>query len=184
MGFQILFPPLKRFVFSHALLQQALGIVHFCWSCSDFADFTLLYRSPLIRASPLLPNFSPTAGWRLSVKPAQSTPRRPEFERCLSRPSAPEPGLTGWLPRGKTMRRFVYCKVVLTTSLVWVLVDVFLLLYFSECNKCDERKDRSLLPALRGESASLLLQPPFPGSSRLIFWHEWMNEWTNDCMSV
>uniref|UniRef100_A0A3Q3R027 Uncharacterized protein n=1 Tax=Monopterus albus TaxID=43700 RepID=A0A3Q3R027_MONAL len=47
------------------------------------------------------------------------------------------------------MRRFIYCKVVLTTSLVWVLVDVFLLLYFSECNKCDERKDRSLLPALR-----------------------------------
>ncbi|KAJ3591613.1 hypothetical protein NHX12_006746, partial [Muraenolepis orangiensis] len=47
------------------------------------------------------------------------------------------------------MRRFVYCKVVLTTSLVWVLMDVFLLLYFSECNKCDDRKDRSLLPALR-----------------------------------
>uniref|UniRef100_A0A674ESJ2 Polypeptide N-acetylgalactosaminyltransferase n=1 Tax=Salmo trutta TaxID=8032 RepID=A0A674ESJ2_SALTR len=47
------------------------------------------------------------------------------------------------------MRRFVYCKVVLTTSLVWVLVDVFLLLYFSECNKCDDRKDHSLLPALR-----------------------------------
>uniref|UniRef100_A0A6Q2Y524 Polypeptide N-acetylgalactosaminyltransferase n=1 Tax=Esox lucius TaxID=8010 RepID=A0A6Q2Y524_ESOLU len=47
------------------------------------------------------------------------------------------------------MRRFVYCKVVLTTSLVWVLVDVFLLLYFSECNKCDDRKERSLLPALR-----------------------------------
>lgn len=49
------------------------------------------------------------------------------------------------------MRRFVYCKVVLTTSLVWVLVDAFLLLYFSECNKCDDRKDHSLLPALRGE---------------------------------
>ncbi|XP_073503261.1 polypeptide N-acetylgalactosaminyltransferase 13 isoform X1 [Phyllobates terribilis] len=48
------------------------------------------------------------------------------------------------------MRRFIYCKVVLATSLVWVLVDVFLLLYFSECNKCDDdRKDRSLLPALR-----------------------------------
>ncbi|XP_038870089.1 polypeptide N-acetylgalactosaminyltransferase 13-like isoform X2 [Salvelinus namaycush] len=47
------------------------------------------------------------------------------------------------------MRRFVYCKVVLTTSLVWVLVDVFLLLYFSECNKCDDRKDHSMLPALR-----------------------------------
>ncbi|XP_054643708.1 polypeptide N-acetylgalactosaminyltransferase 13 isoform X1 [Dunckerocampus dactyliophorus] len=47
------------------------------------------------------------------------------------------------------MRRFAYCKVVLSTSLVWVLVDVFLLLYFSECNKCDDRKERSLLPALR-----------------------------------
>uniref|UniRef100_A0A3B3CZ14 Polypeptide N-acetylgalactosaminyltransferase n=1 Tax=Oryzias melastigma TaxID=30732 RepID=A0A3B3CZ14_ORYME len=47
------------------------------------------------------------------------------------------------------MRRFIYCKVVLTTSLVWVLVDAFLLLYFSECNKCDDRRDRSLLPALR-----------------------------------
>ncbi|XP_074255776.1 polypeptide N-acetylgalactosaminyltransferase 13 isoform X3 [Saimiri boliviensis] len=47
------------------------------------------------------------------------------------------------------MRRFVYCKVVLATSLMWVLVDVFLLLYFSECNKCDEKKERSLLPALR-----------------------------------
>ncbi|XP_065493819.1 polypeptide N-acetylgalactosaminyltransferase 13 isoform X1 [Caloenas nicobarica] len=47
------------------------------------------------------------------------------------------------------MRRFLYCKVVLATSLVWVLVDVFLLLYFSECNKCDDKKERSLLPALR-----------------------------------
>uniref|UniRef100_A0A8C6JNE7 Polypeptide N-acetylgalactosaminyltransferase n=1 Tax=Melopsittacus undulatus TaxID=13146 RepID=A0A8C6JNE7_MELUD len=45
------------------------------------------------------------------------------------------------------MRRFVYCKVVLATSLMWVLVDVFLLLYFSECNKCDDKKERSLLPA-------------------------------------
>uniref|UniRef100_A0A8D1VZU4 Polypeptide N-acetylgalactosaminyltransferase 13 n=1 Tax=Sus scrofa TaxID=9823 RepID=A0A8D1VZU4_PIG len=44
------------------------------------------------------------------------------------------------------MRRFVYCKVVLATSLMWVLVDVFLLLYFSECNKCDDKKERSLLP--------------------------------------
>uniref|UniRef100_A0A8D2LRE7 Polypeptide N-acetylgalactosaminyltransferase n=1 Tax=Varanus komodoensis TaxID=61221 RepID=A0A8D2LRE7_VARKO len=47
------------------------------------------------------------------------------------------------------MRRFAYCKVVLATSLMWVLVDVFLLLYFSECNKCDDKKERSLLPALR-----------------------------------
>ncbi|XP_040913270.1 polypeptide N-acetylgalactosaminyltransferase 13 isoform X4 [Toxotes jaculatrix] len=53
------------------------------------------------------------------------------------------------------MRRFVYCKVVLTTSLVWVLVDVFLLLYFSECNKCDDRKDRSL-PIWRGDVISVI----------------------------
>ncbi|XP_036603866.1 polypeptide N-acetylgalactosaminyltransferase 13 [Trichosurus vulpecula] len=47
------------------------------------------------------------------------------------------------------MRRFVYCKVALATSLMWVLVDVFLLQYFSECNKCDDKKERYLLPALR-----------------------------------
>ncbi|XP_050832952.1 polypeptide N-acetylgalactosaminyltransferase 13 [Serinus canaria] len=47
------------------------------------------------------------------------------------------------------MRRFGYCRVVLATSLLWVLLDVFLLLYFSECNKCDDSKERSLLPALR-----------------------------------
>ncbi|XP_072556457.1 polypeptide N-acetylgalactosaminyltransferase 13-like isoform X2 [Paramormyrops kingsleyae] len=57
----------------------------------------------------------------------------------------PQPPHTGC----QAMRRLVYCKVVLTTSLAWVLVDVLLLLYFSECNKCDEHKDRSLLPALR-----------------------------------
>uniref|UniRef100_A0A803JRQ3 Polypeptide N-acetylgalactosaminyltransferase n=1 Tax=Xenopus tropicalis TaxID=8364 RepID=A0A803JRQ3_XENTR len=58
------------------------------------------------------------------------------------------------------MRRFIYCKVVLATSLVWVLLDVFLLLYFSECNKCDDRKDRSLLPALR---AVISRTPEGPG---------------------
>ncbi|MBZ3890066.1 Polypeptide N-acetylgalactosaminyltransferase 13 [Sciurus carolinensis] len=47
------------------------------------------------------------------------------------------------------MRRLVYCKVVLATSQMWVLVDVFFLLYFSEHNKCDDKKERSLLPALR-----------------------------------
>ncbi|EPY82259.1 polypeptide N-acetylgalactosaminyltransferase 1 isoform 2-like protein [Camelus ferus] len=34
--------------------------------------------------------------------------------------------------------------VVLATSLIWVLLDMFLLLYFSECNKCDEKKERGL----------------------------------------
>ncbi|XP_072903434.1 polypeptide N-acetylgalactosaminyltransferase 13 isoform X1 [Hemitrygon akajei] len=47
------------------------------------------------------------------------------------------------------MRRLLCCKVVLATSLIWVLLDVILLLYFSDCNKCDDKKDRSLLPALR-----------------------------------
>ncbi|CAM9326772.1 polypeptide N-acetylgalactosaminyltransferase 13 [Lethenteron reissneri] len=48
------------------------------------------------------------------------------------------------------MRRFAYCKVVLATSLVWVLLDGFLLLYFSECNKCEDKRHRGLLPVLSG----------------------------------
>ncbi|KAF0045368.1 hypothetical protein F2P81_001897 [Scophthalmus maximus] len=44
----------------------------------------------------------------------------------------------------QTMRRFAYCKVVLATSLVWVMLDMFILLYFSECNKCDNKKERGL----------------------------------------
>uniref|UniRef100_A0A670IL12 Uncharacterized protein n=1 Tax=Podarcis muralis TaxID=64176 RepID=A0A670IL12_PODMU len=65
----------------------------------------------------------------------------------LDAPSKQYPSLL--LRTEQRMRRFVYCKVVLATSLMWVLVDVFLLLYFSECNKCDDKKERSLLPALR-----------------------------------
>ncbi|XP_069075659.1 polypeptide N-acetylgalactosaminyltransferase 1 isoform X2 [Pleurodeles waltl] len=42
------------------------------------------------------------------------------------------------------MKKLAYCKVVLATSLVWVFLDMFLLLYFSECNKCDEKKERGL----------------------------------------
>ncbi|XP_016139054.1 polypeptide N-acetylgalactosaminyltransferase 1-like [Sinocyclocheilus grahami] len=45
---------------------------------------------------------------------------------------------------GVKMRKFAYCKVVLATSLVWVMLDMFILLYFSECNKCDDKKDRGL----------------------------------------
>ncbi|XP_066489960.1 polypeptide N-acetylgalactosaminyltransferase 13 isoform X6 [Tiliqua scincoides] len=55
------------------------------------------------------------------------------------------------------MRRFVYCKVVLATSLMWVLVDVFLLLYFSECNKCDDKKERGLP---KGDVPKPLQPPP------------------------
>lgn len=50
------------------------------------------------------------------------------------------------------MRRFAYCKVVLATSLVWVMLDMFILLYFSECNKCDDKKERGL-PGRDGECA-------------------------------
>lgn len=49
------------------------------------------------------------------------------------------------------MRKFAYCKVVLATSLIWVLLDMFLLLYFSECNKCDEKR--------RGLPAGDVLEP-------------------------
>uniref|UniRef100_A0A672RVN1 Polypeptide N-acetylgalactosaminyltransferase n=1 Tax=Sinocyclocheilus grahami TaxID=75366 RepID=A0A672RVN1_SINGR len=66
------------------------------------------------------------------------------------------------------MRRFVYCKVVLTTSLVWVLVDVFLLLYFSECNKCDNKKDHSLLPALRAVMSRTHVAPGEMGKAVVI----------------
>ncbi|TRY84557.1 hypothetical protein DNTS_001307 [Danionella cerebrum] len=45
---------------------------------------------------------------------------------------------------GVKMRKFAYCKVVLATSLVWVMIDMFILLYFSECNKCDDKKERGL----------------------------------------
>lgn len=45
---------------------------------------------------------------------------------------------------GVKMRKFAYCKVVLATSLVWVMLDMFILLYFSECNKCDDKKERGL----------------------------------------
>lgn len=102
------------------------------------------------------------ASWSsmLGLSPLFLTPSS-EFKRvtCSLKPRRPSLAfilicLPGWHP-WEVMRRFVYCKVVLTTSLVWVLVDVFLLLYFSECNKCDDRKDRSLLPALRGEFTTM-----------------------------
>ncbi|KAG9465239.1 hypothetical protein GDO78_018627 [Eleutherodactylus coqui] len=46
------------------------------------------------------------------------------------------------------MKKAAYFKVVLATSLVWVFLDIFLLLYFSECNKCED-KERGL-PAGEG----------------------------------
>lgn len=68
------------------------------------------------------------------------------------------------------MRRFAYCKVVLATSLVWVMLDMFILLYFSECNKCDNIKERGL-PGRDGEFTmhtftyvhlNILSRPPAP----------------------
>lgn len=51
------------------------------------------------------------------------------------------------------MRKFSYCKVVLDIPLIWVRLGVFLLLYFSECNKYDGKKKREL-PAGASENAS------------------------------
>ncbi|KAG8139673.1 hypothetical protein E2320_002418, partial [Naja naja] len=59
------------------------------------------------------------------------------------------------------MRKFAYCKVVLATSLVWVLLDMFMLLYFSECNKCDEKKERGLPPG------NELVQKPHEGPGEM-----------------
>uniref|UniRef100_A0A8C6B0A7 Uncharacterized protein n=1 Tax=Monodon monoceros TaxID=40151 RepID=A0A8C6B0A7_MONMO len=42
------------------------------------------------------------------------------------------------------VRKSAYCKVVLATSLIWVLLDMFLLFHFSECNNCDEKIERGL----------------------------------------
>uniref|UniRef100_A0A2K5RI55 Polypeptide N-acetylgalactosaminyltransferase n=1 Tax=Cebus imitator TaxID=2715852 RepID=A0A2K5RI55_CEBIM len=60
-------------------------------------------------------------------------------------------------------RKFAYRKVVLATSLIWVLLDMFLLLYFNECSKCDEKKERGL-------PASDVLEPvqkPHEGSGEM-----------------
>lgn len=65
------------------------------------------------------------------------------------------------------MRRFAYCKVVLATSLVWVMLDMFILLYFSECNKCDDRKERGL-PGRDGESSHLTHCPTEKSSSNML----------------
>lgn len=123
-----------------------------CCSCWFEAHRQTVLSSIVISWRIIFTVFS--VGWCLSVRPEQSPPTfctsSPGSRRFIGSRSATESQFD-WLP-GEVMRRFVYCKVVLTTSLVWVLVDVFLLLYFSECNKCDDRKDGSLLPALRGES--------------------------------
>lgn len=63
------------------------------------------------------------------------------------------------------MRRFAYCKVVLATSLVWVMLDMFILLYFSECNKCDDKKERGL----PGRDGECVLPPPCDHKDTLTF---------------
>lgn len=42
-------------------------------------------------------------------------------------------------------RRLVYCKVVLATSMVWFLLDVMLIMYYSECNNGDSRCNNQAL---------------------------------------
>ena len=45
------------------------------------------------------------------------------------------------------MRKFAYCKVVLAIPLTWVLSGMFVLLYFSERDKCDGGKRKNFLLA-------------------------------------
>ena len=33
--------------------------------------------------------------------------------------------------------RVQYCKIIILTSMVWVMVDVFILMYFTDCAKMD-----------------------------------------------
>lgn len=124
----------------------------------------------------------------LPLTPSSSPPplEIKHFSSCLRRPTPSPPSFLFALLTDfpEVMRRFVYCKVVLTTSLVWVLVDVFLLLYFSECNRCDERKDHSLLPALRGEFTTLFAPFRFRQNCRrrTVFGQVW--EWINQVWLV
>ncbi|XP_041478605.1 polypeptide N-acetylgalactosaminyltransferase 13-like [Lytechinus variegatus] len=41
-------------------------------------------------------------------------------------------------------RRLVYCKVVLATSMVWFLLDVMLIMYYSECNSDSRCNNQAL----------------------------------------
>ena len=36
--------------------------------------------------------------------------------------------------------RMHYCKVIIATSLVWVMVDVFVLMYYTDCSGADGHK--------------------------------------------
>ena len=57
------------------------------------------------------------------------------------------------------MRKYAYYKMVLATFWIWVLLDMFLLLYFSECNKCDGKKkerENFLLGMFKSQYKSLM----------------------------
>uniref|UniRef100_A0A673V6L3 Uncharacterized protein n=1 Tax=Suricata suricatta TaxID=37032 RepID=A0A673V6L3_SURSU len=61
------------------------------------------------------------------------------------------------------MRKFAFCKVVLVASLIRVPLEMFLLLYFIECRKCDEKKEQGL-------SAGDVLDPVQNCTS--LHWHQ------------
>lgn len=93
--------------------------------------------------------------WAPSLTSGDSEGQPKEFWNCLGLQWGSDVSLTPpCLPQlagPGDMRKFAYCKVVLATSLVWVMLDMFILLYFSECNKCDDKKERGL-PGKDGES--------------------------------
>src|SRR6218665_1259487 len=63
-------------------------------------------------------------------------------------------------------RRFQICKVIIATSLVWFMIDVFLLMYFTDCGTVVKSEDcenkiktnDSVVRAERGET-------PIPGNA-------------------
>ena len=38
-------------------------------------------------------------------------------------------------------RRFQICKIIIATSLVWFMIDVFLLMYFTDCGSVVKNED-------------------------------------------
>lgn len=55
-----------------------------------------------------------------------------------------------------TRRNFYLCKVIIATSLVWFMVDVFLLMYFTDCSSSVIGKEDCLEKQLHSNSSVVL----------------------------
>lgn len=52
-------------------------------------------------------------------------------------------------------RNFHLCKVIIATSLIWFIVDVFILTYLTDCSSSVVRKEDCLEKQLRSRSVAL-----------------------------